>query len=300
MRATIKLKLTVTFAIIIALSAAMAWLGISNLGALNDSMDQLLRGPVERAQLAAELYTDLVALSRAERSLILAPTEELAKHYEEEIADSRKALLERRERLDMLSNAEGKLKLAAFASTWTRYIGFQDTLRGLARTSKEQAIEIAFGTAKKSIDEAKAQLAAIAELNKTQMRAAQEEANRQYERARMMLLVVVAVSLVIAVGAGVWILLNISRGLARAGSLADAVAIGDLEQKIAVKSNDEIKDLVDALTRMTDNLRKTAQAADTVASGDLRIEVTPLSDKDTLGLSLKSMVERLRGVVGDA
>ncbi|WP_163452052.1 HAMP domain-containing protein, partial [Escherichia coli] len=82
-----------------------------------------------------------------------------------------------------------------------------------------------------------------------------------------------------------WILFNISRGLGRAGALADAVAIGDLDQKIEVKSNDEIKDLVDALTRMTDNLRTTARAADTIANGDLRIEVAPLSDKDTLGLS---------------
>ena len=35
MRATIKLKLGLTFAVIIALAAAMAWLGISSLGAQN-------------------------------------------------------------------------------------------------------------------------------------------------------------------------------------------------------------------------------------------------------------------------
>ncbi len=98
-----------------------------------------------------------------------------------------------------------------------------------------------------------------------------------------MLLAATAIVLLIAVGSGVWILLNISRGLARAGALAEAVAIGDLDQKIEVKSNDEIKDLVVAMTRMTDNLRITASAADTVANGDLRVAVQPLSDKDTLG-----------------
>jgi methyl-accepting chemotaxis protein len=40
--------------------------------------------------------------------------------------------------------------------------------------------------------------------------------------------------------------------------------------------------------------------ADEIAQGDLTVQPKPLSDKDTLGLSLQSMVERLRGVVADA
>lgn len=51
---------------------------------------------------------------------------------------------------------------------------------------------------------------------------------------------------------------------------------------------------------MTGNLRVTAALADEIARGDLTVQPKPLSDKDTLGLSLQSMVERLRGVVADA
>ncbi|MBP0651100.1 HAMP domain-containing protein, partial [Mycobacterium tuberculosis] len=72
------------------------------------------------------------------------------------------------------------------------------------------------------------------------------------------------------------------RILAKAGDLAEAVARGDLGQNIAIKSNDEIRDLVDAMTRMTINLRATAAIADAIAAGALRVEPTPLSDKDTL------------------
>jgi len=56
----------------------------------------------------------------------------------------------------------------------------------------------------------------------------------------------------------------------------------------------------DSLRGMVGNLRKTAAVADRIANGDLMVSPKPLSDKDTLGLSLQSMVERLRGVVADA
>ncbi|MEW2848987.1 hypothetical protein AB1A86_16525, partial [Stenotrophomonas maltophilia] len=40
--------------------------------------------------------------------------------------------------------------------------------------------------------------------------------------------------------------------------------------------------------------------ADTIAAGDLTVQHQPLSEKDVLGHALVAMVERLRGVVGDA
>ncbi len=61
------------------------------------------------------------------------------------------------------------------------------------------------------------------------------------------------------------------------------------------------KDLLGhALIRMTANLRKSAQLADTIAAGDLTVDHQPLSDRDVLGRALVLMIERLRGVVSDA
>jgi methyl-accepting chemotaxis protein len=45
----------------------------------------------------------------------------------------------------------------------------------------------------------------------------------------------------------------------------DAVAIGDLDQEIVINSNDEIRELVDTVNRMTANQRKTADLADRIA-----------------------------------
>ena len=117
--------------------------------------------------------------------------------------------------------------------------------------------------------------------------------------AKLLLISIIVASLLIAVASALWIALNISRGLGRAVGLANAVAIGDLSQKIDVSSNDEIGDLVKSLNGMTVNLNATAKIADSIAGGDLTIDAKPLSDKDTLGLALERMVEKLRAVVTD-
>jgi methyl-accepting chemotaxis protein len=301
MRATIKLKLAVTFAVIIALSATMAWLGISSLGTLNTSLDNLVNGNARRLQAAVESESNVLRIVRAEKNMLLAEKPEQITAFDAEIGTLRTQLLGRLDRWQGFASAEGKQKLALIGSAVQEWAVAQDKIRDLARRNNmAEARDLSAGNVRAMVSGVNKHLAEIVESNQKTMAQATEEAARQYDSARTMLLAATGIVLLIAIASGVWILLNISRGLSRAGALADAVAIGDLDQKIEVKSNDEIKDLVDALTRMTDNLRVTAQAADTIANGDLRVEVQPLSDKDTLGLSLKSMVERLRGVVGEA
>ena len=66
------------------------------------------------------------------------------------------------------------------------------------------------------------------------------------------------------------------------------------------KRSDELGDMGRALQTMTLNLQATANVADAIAGGDLTVDAKPLSDKDTLGLALKGMVEKLRVVVSDS
>jgi methyl-accepting chemotaxis protein len=95
-------------------------------------------------------------------------------------------------------------------------------------------------------------------------------------------------------------LLSVLRSLRSIQAGAERLASGDLRQDIAARSNDEIRELIGSLNRMTANLRTTVEVADAIAGGDLTVEPKPLSDKDTLGLALKRMTEKLKLVVSDA
>src|SRR3954454_55542 len=95
MRITVKTKLGLAFAAVITLSAITTTTAIGYLGSLNETISGLLHGPVKGVELANLLYTDLIAISRAERSILASPTVQLAKHYDDEIVDGRKILLAR-------------------------------------------------------------------------------------------------------------------------------------------------------------------------------------------------------------
>ncbi len=78
------------------------------------------------------------------------------------------------------------------------------------------------------------------------------------------------------------------------------VSVGDLTQRVGIDCEGDHERMKNAINNLVDNLRNTATIANQIASGNLTVEPEPLSDKDTLGMALLSMVERLRGVVSDA
>ncbi|WP_407117200.1 methyl-accepting chemotaxis protein [Bradyrhizobium sp. LMG 9283] len=163
-----------------------------------------------------------------------------------------------------------------------------------------KAAAIAGGEGRKAFNEALEAVEQYVQRNEKQMAEVAEEGARDAAFAKMLLISMICAALLIAVASASWIALNISRALARAVDLANAVAVGDLSQKIAVSSNDEVGDLVTSLNAMTANLNAMASLANEIAQGNLTVEAKPLSDKDTLGLALERMVEKLRQIVSEA
>ncbi len=184
---------------------------------------------------------------------------------------------------------------ARFAEEFEIWAKFQDQLSAVAKEGGSiKANEISTKAAVKATNEVLNTVGDYMLVVQDQLKKAREEANANYETGATQLAILIAAALAVSIGAALWLSFNISRGLNKAVTLADAVAIGDLSQKIEVKTNDEIKDLVDAMTRMTANLDATAKLADAIASGDLSVDPKPLSDKDTLGLAMQGMVRNLR------
>jgi len=79
----------------------------------------------------------------------------------------------------------------------------------------------------------------------------------------------------------------------------ESIALGDLSARVVVSTGDEIGKLSMAANQMAEALDAKAKLALLIGDGDLRQEVKLASDKDTLGLALKKMVENLREVVAD-
>jgi methyl-accepting chemotaxis protein len=183
----------------------------------------------------------------------------------------------------------------------TAWLEIFATYRQIAmENGEDHAIQLVSGDGEKAREAAASTIDAIVKAENEELSSKSAENGSLYEQSRTLLIGLLAGLVLIAAVAATWIVMGISNGLKKVRQVLDAVAIGDLNQRVSVTSNDEIKDLIVTVNGMTDNLKVSAQLADTIADGDLTVDPKPLSDKDTLGLALQRMVERLREVIADA
>jgi methyl-accepting chemotaxis protein len=301
MRATIKLKLAVNFAILTLLALGVAWLGISSLSSLNSEFARLVNGPVERMQLAGDLKTAILDIIPEEKNMILATSPQEIEQLGAELLRERTNFLKKFENMQNIATEEVRQKLVALTPTWVRWTTVLDREREMMeRNAQAEAKALSLHDSRAIRLEITKQLEEVDRIETLSMKNSEANAASQYNNAWLLLMGAAGAALLISVGSAILLSLSISRGLRRAVSLADAVALGDLHNDVKASGNDEIKDLIDSLNRMTANLRTTAEVADAIANGDLSVEPKPLSENDTLGLALKRMTEKLRTVVSDS
>jgi methyl-accepting chemotaxis protein len=98
---------------------------------------------------------------------------------------------------------------------------------------------------------------------------------------------------------GLFITRSITSPLRQAVEAAERVAEGDTSVTITSTSRDEAGQLLEAMGRMVASIEEKANAATAIAGGDLKVHVTPASERDTLGTALAAMVSKLTQVIGE-
>ncbi|MBB5572911.1 MULTISPECIES: methyl-accepting chemotaxis protein [Rhizobium] len=294
MRFSIKLKLGLAFGTMTLLLIGIAVYGSISLGHLNDASNGMTAGPVKQLQTALDANIAAVEAIRAQKDALIANGDAETAFYKESSTY-----------LDtMSSQAQDGLAIATVEGKplWEKLISLGQTFR--QRSTELQALEakgdhagaeaLSDGELTDLSKQMTGAINSLVDIQKKVLAATDAAGDQLYEDTLMILAAVSAVALIIALSAAFWITLGINRGLGKVSDIAKAVATGDLNQKVEVKTNDEIKDLIDTVNVMTSNLRATAAVADRIAMGDLSVAVKPLSDKDVLGLAMQSMVANLR------
>jgi len=134
-----------------------------------------------------------------------------------------------------------------------------------------------------------------------QQRVAKEEfenAGNVYAQTRLQNGITLFVALAMAITLATLIVLSITRPLARTVATLGAMAKRKMDVEIeGLQRKDEIGEMSRALNSVNTEMLNIAQISDEIAKGDLAQSVTPLCPEDTLGIALKTMLERLRTVV---
>ncbi|EJC81214.1 methyl-accepting chemotaxis protein [Rhizobium leguminosarum bv. trifolii WSM2297] len=301
MRFTIKLKLGLAFGIMTLLLIAIAVYGSLSLGTLNDASAQMIDGSVRRLELALTANVAEVNAIRSQKNALLSTDPEIAAGF---YKDADRYLQDMFDAVDgglAIALPEGKPYWEKLQTIGAKFRERSAELQQLdARGDQAGALALSLGDLRTMTDDMGAAIAALVEIQRKGMKATAESNTHLYGSTKLILGSASGIAVLIALGAALWITLGINNGLRKITTVANAVALGDLNQTVDVRTNDEIKDLINTVNTMTANLRATAALADQIATGDLSTDAKPLSDKDTLGIAMQSMISNLRTTAGIA
>ncbi|MBX5158570.1 methyl-accepting chemotaxis protein [Rhizobium sp. NZLR10] len=301
MRITIKLKLAAAFGFVILLLVGSAVYGIISLSSLNDAVGNLISGPAKNLELALEAKAAELNGIRWQKNALLEMDPEVARKNYQNSARSMDEMLAFAASGQQLATADGKPMWDRLIELAKRFTEGSHQVASIQESGDRAAANaLSSGEVRALVAELEDVFAALVTQQQKAMTQADDDTESLYGSTKNLLIGIAIAASVIAFAAALWIALGINSGLRKIMNVANAVAIGDLNQKAEIKSNDEIKDLVNTINVMTGNLRNTAEIANQISNGDLTVSPKPLSDKDMLGIALEQMVERLRGVVSDA
>jgi methyl-accepting chemotaxis protein len=106
-------------------------------------------------------------------------------------------------------------------------------------------------------------------------------------------IVVIAITVLVCILCAWKISESIMNPLRKITAASEALAIGDVDVQVSYHVNDQIGHLAQSFQNLANNTRAQVEAAETLASGDLTVEIQPRSDKDVMSFALIRMVDSL-------
>jgi methyl-accepting chemotaxis protein len=276
MRPTIKLKLAGTFTVVILLLCLVVGVGVAKIGVLNDMIANIVDGPARRIQLSLTADGDVGRAIRNEKNMMMTNDVVSKREFDAKFVELDGKIRENLESGLKIATEQGRPVWKKSLEEWRAYKTVSDRARQLAMTNRnDEAAALSMTEGRAIATRISETLAQLATITQGQLTRANQESTVLYASARTTLLTTAIVALVIAIAGALYIAQLVSAGLRTVGTAVSAVADGDLNVEVSAKNNDEIRDLVDSVNRMTARLRETigqtSLAAQNVASGSQQL-----------------------------
>ncbi len=304
----IGVRLAAGLGLALAFMVGIAATGIANLGKLNDGTEDIASDKVPKVVLAYEAIGGVNDIARAMRNAMLSTEPETVKKELKRVEDKKAEIDGNLDKLAKLisddEDAESKAKLKAVQEARERYLVVQSAFlkKSADDSQREENVKYLLTTVRK---EQTAYLTALTELVKYQTAAvntASEVAGKAYGSSRNVMIVLTAAAAALAAWVAWWVTRSITQPLNRAVGVAEAVAGGDLTQRIDVTTRDETGQLLQALANMNDSLARTVgkvrsgsdtitTASNEIATGNLDLSSRTEQQASSLEETASSMEE---------
>ncbi len=267
MHASIKLKLASAFGFIIVMLLATATYGIYSLGGLNDTLEDVLQGPALRLKLAQNLNNEQLQQIRQQKNLLMALNAAEMQGYISKSDEARRAYDATFKDVESRATEQGKALWAKLAGFTAEFRKQDDRIRTLMLGGDTAtALKISVNEARVVTNDIDTLLTDVVKLEEGRLDAADAQADTDYAQTRLVMISVAGAAFLIAVLAALWIALSINRGLRNAVSAVQNVADGDLTRFATITSKDEIGELLGYVNTMIERLR--GVVGDALAASD--------------------------------
>jgi methyl-accepting chemotaxis protein len=300
------------FALILTLLALMMACCIWRLDRIADASRATMGGPLAKERLVEEWARNVAAGIRRTTAIAKSSDASLAAVF----ADDAKTSTARGNEIDKTLRAmpstpdEGRL-LEGLDTARKAYLASRDEIMKLKREGKpdeaNRVFDERFMPAARAYPE---RMQALLAFQHQEIDRGAAAIDADAGQARVALFALGALALVVG-GLAAWLLTrSVTRPLARAAQLVDAVAEGNLTENLAVDGRDEIADLMRGLGRMNDSLREMVvqvrqvsdsigTASSEIATGNHDLSVRTEQTASNLQQTASSM-EQLTGTLGQS
>jgi methyl-accepting chemotaxis protein len=292
-------KLTVTFALVLALMVGLGTFAIVQFAKLNESTNTMATNRIPKLEKMADAGKSGVLLRRYELGSIAGDTQETKNKY---LAGGVATEAHFRELLSGLiaasHHAEGNRLVNTIQAKFQEYIDHRNHALELEKSGDtKEALRVCFQENKPFFDALDAAIADYGKYNEAQTAETANEAASTYTSSRNLVFMVLGFAVAIGIFMAVMVSKMIANPLRVMQEVAGKLALGDANQNITHESKDEVGMLADSLRQVVDYNQTIARACEALGRGDVTVSVEPKSDKDLLAQNFSHAVSAIRDTV---
>lgn len=296
-------RLTFAFTLTLVLIGVVAFAGFWGLSRMVDTADAILNRDAKLMEHASDLEAKTLNLRRYEKDVFLNVADaEKVSEYAAKWKAAHAAASENLDKLKQLSDAEDATTIDAMRVDLASYAGgFEEVLRGIAAGTirTPAAANDAIAPQKDDIRRLDTLSSELAAKNVARMNVKGQTIVEAERRTRTAMAAICVAGVILVLLLTVVITRSITAPILEVVELAKKLAEGQNDLDIPARGNDETGTLFAAMKRMVDSNGEMIAAASGIAAGDLRVRVTPRSDRDALGHALSNMIDRLTEIMSE-
>lgn len=296
MNQSIKAKLVGGFAAILLLFIVSAFFMTSKLSETNDRLESIVDVSSKKVSLSHQILIDVLNAARYEKNMILSHDLTKKNIYLSKMNEAISTLDKKVPELNALVTEEGAADLKEFSTVWSDYkISLDEIVQLAMKNENDLAFEISGTKGLKTREDIFAIMERIISRNEMKMVEDKRISDESYKSSLWIIIALVIVIFILSIAIAYWIIQSISKRISFITREAEKIASREFaNDKLEDNTNDELKPIVNSLININESFSEVTENANNVASGDYAVDITPRSEKDTLGNALKKMTRSLR------